>query len=293
MNKSLSIVFSFDNLDQLLMTELLIKSIKNFDGKFIFNISEEIKNDEKIIVLKKKYNIIINEFKKGELPGKFYWYFTPFSIESDYLLFLDNDVILKDIDLNDFIEKYKRKLKSKSIIGVKSHVWRLKNKRLIIKSFRKNWFQYISRINKYVNSGVILMNVKLFKKRFTEDIISQNFSDYKKQIWDLGGPMMDQEFLSIYFWEEISFINQKYNLRFNNNFLLWINKNSKEKIYHYNIWRIVDGKKIKYNIDYEKYNLKMKYNEKKFIEFWSSNGKKVKKSTINSIHELFEILYNQ
>lgn len=296
MYKDTAIVFSFDKLNQLDLTELVINSLdltNNID--IVFLVSPNIIDDINLNKLVDKYLVKLIAFPSNEMHGKFYWYNIPFLTNYDYYLCVDNDLIFKDVDINSFIKRYSKKLSKKPILGVKAHVWRVKTKREIIRAHRSNTLSYFINIFKYINTGVVLINGHKYRKLFDWQLINgwiNNFVQYSRK--NKITPM-DQEFMSIYFYKYLSYISPRYNLRIK--YPYYMNKFSAKRgvIFHFNLWRWINGRKLKFDLitniknnDINEFKLKLK-------NFWSSDmdyriSKKFEKSLDNFVLSTFKAI---
>lgn len=294
MNNDIAIVFSFDNLNQLSLTELTIRTINITENiKILFACKEELIDNLELTRLTKKYNIEIVPFNNKKINGKFYWYFIPLITNFEYYLFLDNDLIFDRVDINKLFIKYRKKLKHKSFLGVRGHVWRVEKKKNFIRLFRKNYIDYLLKINKYINTGLVLVNGDNYRKLYRFEDIENRFFFHKIESKRNKLYLWDQEFLSINFYDDIDFISNRYNLRIGNKFWLYIFHNRKNKIYHYNLWRNYAGKYQKFDFNFYIKTISKDEMLEKLIDFWNNNGQfRTTKRLNKSLTEMIEIMYD-
>lgn len=288
MKKDTAIVFSFDNLNQIFLTELVLNTInltENID--FLFIVRKGLEEDDKLKALSIKFSAKILTFPNNTVPGKFFWYYTPFLTNHTNFLCVDNDLIFKNIDINNLFKKYKKKLKKKCFLGVRGHVWRIEKKKQIIKSYRKNYFDYVTKINKYINTGVVLMNGNKMREKYSYNKIEKLVLKYIHDMQIRKENIMDQEFMSINFFKDISYISNRYNLRLKYPFYLNLFSQKDNVIFHFNLWRWMGSHYKKYDIENQIRSNDFEKAYDYLLYFWSANYKyKMSKKTRNSL-EIF------
>lgn len=294
MENDLAIVFSFDNVKQLFITELTIRTIdipKN--AKYIFAINKDIKDNEELINLSNKYNASIIVYPNDSLKGKFYWYSLPFITNFDKYLCIDNDLIFKNLDINFLFDKYAKKMKKKSFLGVQGHVWRVKRKRELIRTFRPNYLNYLFNLGKYINTGVVLVNGNRVRNKYTRKLIEDKIFHYESILNASNSPILDQEFMSIYFNKDLAFISNRFNLRVRNPFWIIVYFKKDNLIYHYNLWRNYRGAYRKFNFQDKIINSNEETLFTELLEFWSVDGKyKISKRFEKGLKQMVKIAFD-
>lgn len=134
------------------------------------------------------------------------------------ILFLDPDIIIR----GSIKKLYNKNLDNKYFIGI------IDNEDNNIKKIKKLY--NINNNYSYINSGVLLINLKLLRKKIkAEDIIIFIKNNANKLTY------LDQDVLNILFYKKISFCNNKYNFdaRFQNVkdcILYFLHYNTRKKI---------------------------------------------------------------
>lgn len=248
----LSIVYGFDNENELKFFELSLKTLIKTNGKkfivYCFVNSEKLKQEVNNIYKKNDvYNIFkiikidnIGYFRK---QGKFFWLRSPFYIKSKFILQLDCDTLI-NTNLMNLLPK-KNSLNWKMVIsGVK-----IKTPENVLSSLIENHnFNPNSSQNFFwINAGIVLINVKKYKSKFKKletlenELILFSRVKSKKRI-----SQSDEAFI-IKKFKKIGTLKRRYNLRFQapKTTLDWIN--SDDFIFHYNLRKKINKNFVKYD----------------------------------------------
>lgn len=246
--QQIALTYSFDNYSQ---AKLFKKSIETLDHKIdiVLLVSKTVFDYDVVQEVIESYEgkITLLAVERPETKGMFYWLLSPLMTNYKYLIQCDNDLLFKGVDFNVLINNYKKKLNKKVFLGVKGHFWRVEKNKIIVKSQRKNYFDYLLKLNKYINTGFVLINTERFKSKYDYDLIDELMSKFTNDMVKNNWKITDQEFLTIYFYNEIGFIANKYNLRINNLFYLRKYYRKSSIIYHYNLWRTIEGINTKFD----------------------------------------------
>ncbi len=245
--EEVALVYSFDNINQV---KLLRKSIQTItsDINIILLVKKEISKEQEVLdLVSESNNIKIVEINFPTIKGMFYWLMSPHQTEYKYLIQCDNDLLFKKVDFEKLLKKYKSKLNKNFFLGVPGHFWRVEKNRMIIKSQRKNFIDYFTKINKYINTGFVIVNAENIRNKISSEEMLEKIEFHKSEMIKNKWKFTDQEFISIYFHNKISFIHNRYNLRINNLFLMKRNYKKNQIIYHYNLWRNIDGVNRKFD----------------------------------------------
>lgn len=240
MNKlqnEIPIVFS-TNDNYLPYLSVAIKSLINNTNKnnvykiFIFNTTINDNNKNTILSMATKnvkieFINVLQYTKNSKLYSKDYFSVEMFyriliaDILSQYdkVIYLDCDIILK----TDIAELFNIDLKNNLVAAVKND---------ISIDIMQKYVTSILKIDEdlYFNSGVLLINTKLFRKLKIKDLCFEFISKYRK----LECP--DQDVLNLFCFEKVKYIDMNWNFQAGNE--LWTDdfKNSKAneiKIIHY------------------------------------------------------------
>lgn len=284
-------VYCFDNINQFKMFSYSYSSIKDFNLDVLLILNETLSRNEKILEFTKDKNIKIIIQKDERIKGMFYWLLAPLLSEYDYYVQLDNDTIITDLLLADLFKRYESKLKRKSFLGIKSFAWRENKNKRVINLYRKSKIDFYIKAQKYINTGVVLMNGKKIREDLTkigyglENLISF-FNDTKRNKFRIT----DQEYLHSFWWKEIDFISIKYNLR--THILYDLKRFSKKDklIIHYNLHSYMNEKWSKFDILSKIQSLSKEEFLDEISEFWASsvdrkyNKKNKYRKTISNIY---------
>lgn len=269
--KKLTIVYGFDREDQIPLTVLSIKSIKqdinlNIDLK-IFVSNEYLKNLflSEISKIKLKIHIdviIINCLNTVNKRGMYFWLLSPYHTDSDYILQLDNDTIL-NCRISDLIPRklYKEfplygvrikfDYKFRVVQTISDYIYEKFNIKVNSKKSVSSW----------INSGIVLINRDLYLDVFEqeEDIIKElmHYLDINNYKYGEKLSFSDEAFVFSRFFNNLGKLKRRYNLRIHsfkstekliksNNYIFHYNK----KIYIENKLEKIDMVKIVNDEDY-------------------------------------------
>jgi len=203
----INVCFGFDN-DYSQHCAAVIASIlynSNKDDTYVFHIISDYisdENKEKFYLLKKikdcsikYYKISTKEFEnlntKNKLPSSAFYRFKLFDIlKINKVIYLDCDTIVR----KDISELYKTNIKDYYCAGVED---------IVGKTLKKRYS--LSETSTYINSGVILINLKLCK----EDKIYDKLIDFIDV--PLNGLYGDQDILNIIVQEKVKTLDLKWN----------------------------------------------------------------------------------
>jgi len=246
--KKIPIVFSADNIYSMPLGIALISIFENKKKDHeikIYVLDSGISDDnkDKLKIIEKNYKFKINYLKidisKFNLftekryftKAIYYRLLAPNIINEEKIIYLDCDVIVA----SDLMDLYKTDLKNKTIAAVKDRS----------EEYVKKYSFYD--IKNYFNSGVLLMNVKRWKK---ENIWQKSLKFLKENREKFKYP--DQDLLNFLFENQWLKINKNFNFQLDKHQELI--KDSEIKILHF-----VGARKpwhYLYNNPYKKYFLK-------------------------------------
>lgn len=286
-------VYCFDNINQFKMFRCSYESIKDEEIDVLLILNEKLSNDSKILEYIKNKNITLIIQNDTRLKGMFYWLLAPILSNYDYYIQLDNDTIITNLKLKSLLYRYKSKLNRKSFLGIKSFAWRENKNKRVIKLNRKSNLDFYLKINKYINTGVVLMNGRTIRNKLTEksygiEHLSKFFEDTKRNKFRIT----DQEYLHSFWWKEIGFIPIKYNLRTHVLYDLKRFSKRKDLIIHYNLHSYMDEKWSKFEIISKIQSLSKEEFLEEISEFWASSvDRKYYKKT--KFKKVFSNIYNE
>ncbi len=164
----------------------IITLIKSFNQEVFFY--EDFKEYQPLL---DKLNYLYQKGKKEWSFGIFYMLLIPLVVPKrvNKILYLDCDIIVSG--------------SLRTLFNVKMEKSLAVNYALVDKKFSPLFFKH--NLKYYFNSGVILFNLKKIKTKYLEEIIAL----YEKNIKVINYP--DQDLLTLYFQEEIEFLEVKYN----------------------------------------------------------------------------------
>ena len=218
------------NIKSLSSKEKLYEYIvvhKNMPDKEINTIEKMSSKNFRVRTLNiSKYleNIKLPLDKKGE--GIFYRIFAP-SIFSQYdkILYLDIDLVV----LEDIANLYEKNIDKYELAAVNDIFIINKNTNTFHKDKYCKHIEYYNEelsmfnLDKYFNSGIMLMNLKLMRQNHTEENIISMFDKYSNLLYH------DQDFLNKYYYDKrdrVLFLDCSYN--FLNEFIPYQNELSQE-----------------------------------------------------------------
>lgn len=197
--------------------------------------------------------ISFEEICEFSLDGKFYWLFSPFLTDSDFIIQLDNDTLI-NTDLNNMLSTLNEPNKAINAVKIKfnlnSRVVKTVKEKFELVQTQKN-ISKIS-INKWINTGVVIINrakfidefkdLKFFEDKLFEYLDEEFYSLQFKPIFS------DEAFVILHFYNEIGWLKRKYNLRFQSyrTTKKFIAKG--DYIFHYNRPEFINNKYRKFNI---------------------------------------------
>lgn len=259
--KTVTIVYGFDNADQIEKAILSISSIrlqpKIEINILIFvssvNLKTKVEKELKFLELQFDINILLCDFLKPIMRrGMYFWLYSPFFSKSDFLLQLDNDTLL-NCNINKMIKSIR--FKKKTIFAVKIVFSKdkkvVKNITTLINSKYNLRLSAENISNNWINSGVVLINRRLYLEKFPTidqlnfEIISYNNLKEHNNIRETH--FSDEAFVLLHFYDSIAALNRKYNLRFQSILTTRIFINRRNYIFHYNKKFWVDGKYVKFD----------------------------------------------
>lgn len=284
-------VYCFDDMNQFEMFSYSFNSIKDTDLDVLLLISSDLKGNQKLLNFANENNIKMITIDDQRINGMFYWLLAPLLSNYDYYLQLDNDTIITNLKLKSLAERYEKKLKKYSFLGIRSFAWRVNRNKEVINLYRKSKFEFYLKSSRYINTGVVLMNGNSIRKKLTKDFyglehLALFFEDTKRNKFRTS----DQEYLHSFWWKEIGFIPIKYNLRTHILFDLKRYSNKKDSIIHYNLHSYMNRKWSKFDIIDKIQNLSKEEFLEEISEFWASSverkysKKKQYKKTISKMY---------
>ncbi len=130
--------------------------------------------------------------------------FAPFLLPDniDRILYLDCDIICN----GDILDLYKMDFSDNVIVGCRNML----PERLRSWSIRNNRRLSLDDDYKYINAGVLLINLDLFRKRTSVDDIVKVINDYSERLL-----FQDQDVINKIFFDIIKVIDNKYNFQVN------------------------------------------------------------------------------
>lgn len=267
-----AIVYCFDNMNQFKMFSHSYNSIKDEDMDILLIVNEPLSKNEILLNFIEDKNIKLIIQKEKRIKGMFYWLLSPLLSNYDYYIQLDNDTIIANLKLKDLIEKYQNKLKRKTFLGIKSFAWRNNVNKKVIKLYRKSQIDFYTKVNKYINTGVVLINGNNVRNRLSEksygiDHLISFFEDTKRNKFRTT----DQEYLHSFWWKEIGFISIKFNLRTHILYDLKRYSNNRDIIIHYNLHSYMNEKWSKFDIINKIKELSKEEFMEEISEFWASS----------------------
>lgn len=264
--KKVTFVYGFHNDNQIdnfiLSTAVLLKNKANSKNNLLILISDDI-NIKYTSRIKKhldslnfyNYSIKVIDFNVGarNIIGKFYWLFSPYLIDSDYFVQLDNDFLIT-FNINKLIKKIQKVEKNKNkddflFLGVKEPLM-LRNGvfRQTVKEYFDNEHLFEKNKENYINTGLVIFNNKI-KNFYERDELAQLINKMISEMYELHIKSdrkkflvyeSDQNFIHVNFKDKIyPILNEKYN---SYGFGTRLMTNQKIVGYHFNWW--FDGKKI-------------------------------------------------
>lgn len=230
--KSYAISYVFDNKFQASMMFRSILSVYNKglnrNISLVIGISHDIYDEYSIIV--KKFldenkdladinlNIIDCKFEPFVRRSNcmFYYLAFPFLTKHDFILKLDNDTILQNVDILSIIENLSSY--DVPILGLRNHKEVNENlyKKTIINFIGET--KYYKYKNNYINCGILLINTKRFKKMSKSlKNLTKKIKGVNDELWNIKEsngiwPDNDQIILFILFYKKLSSkLPKKYN----------------------------------------------------------------------------------
>lgn len=277
-----AIVYAFDKIKQLEMFKHSILSLKRIDSKhdILLIINEELtQNKDLNDFLKKIGKKVIVIPLNLQISGMFYWLLSPLITQYKYYIQVDNDTLFYNISIDDFVDKYRSKLKHRAFLGIRSYAWIKTRNSKIIKIFRKNDFDFYLRGPRYINTGVTLIDGERVRNILVESNYGlEHLFEYFKIATSNKFKKTDQEYLHIFWREELGFIDPKYNLRISD--LHDMNRRSKSNSYiaHYNLHSRIDKKWKKFDFINKIESLGKDEFIEQISEFWSSSDERAQKN---------------
>lgn len=291
-NLKVAAIYCFDNMNQFDMFSFSYNSIKDKYLDVLLIVNKEISVNEDVIHFIKNKNIKLIIQEDDRIKGMFYWLLAPLLSNYDYYIQLDNDTIITDLLLTDLIKKYKNKLAKKSFMGIKSFAWRVIKNKKVIKLYRKSNIDFYLKANKYINTGVVLMNGNrirdiLIKDSYGVEHLCKFFEDTTRNKFRTT----DQEYLHSFWWGEIAFISIKYNLRTHVLYDLKRFSKKSDLIIHYNLHSYMNEKWSKFDITTNILSLSREDFLDEISEFWASSVER-KYSKRKKYKKEFAHIYN-
>lgn len=269
-NLKLTVVYGFDNEDQISQFKLSLKSIlisKNGNYKILVLVSDEfLKEKVQLIFNELKTSSfsevqIINELSVANREGMFYWLLAPYLVDTEYILQLDNDIIVSS-DFDKLIESVEDK-KNQSIFGVRIN---FSETNWAVQTIKQAYGFNVNEetLSKWINAGVVLVNNEKYRKHFiSKKNVSSKIVEYSnlfnnKELKNVA--TSDEAFIINFAWDEMGALKRKYNLRFHSPSTTRKNLPNKDYFFHYNLKFIENGKRNQ-KLDFEKMLLNKGYSE--------------------------------
>lgn len=242
---TLTIVYGFDKENQIPQFEISLKSVlisKNTNYNILVFLSNDTLKEkteqifEKLKVSEIAVAIVVDDLKVYSRDGMYYWLLSPFYTDSDYILQLDNDVIVST-NFNDLINSVRTK-KRLGIFGVRINLslenWSLKT---LEKEFNINDKKTLK---KWINTGVVLIERKKFIHHYKskENLINLiNKYSFIHNNYGSGEKIQtsDEAFLIYSARNLLGSLKRKYNLRFHSPSTTASNISKKDYFFHYNL----------------------------------------------------------
>lgn len=271
-------LYAFDNIEQYKMFQFSYESLNDIETDFILVIKEKVFKENELIFTNeiKDKNIYLYTLDNN-LKGMFYWLIAAAYLDYEYLLQIDNDTFAVNFKIEELIKKYEKKSKKKIFLGTQSYGWTNPKNYDQISLYRKNKVDFLLKTFKYINTGVVLINVEKLKLQ-KEKINLENLEKYAQKMKNNKNRCTDQEYINSFFWNECGFIRRKNNIRLSDINDFSKIKNFDNSIIHYNLHRVFDNKweKVDFLNKYE--NLDNEEFSDYLTEFWHSSEKHNRKN---------------
>lgn len=292
--KKYSLVFAFDNINQLSYFKYAILTIPKFNYESFdvsVLISDSVARNPKYIKLKEKIIEskipLVEEIVKDKIPGMFYWLLAPYLLDYEKVIQLDVDILVSSTtNFMNFIEQTKDKA---IFVGHKANLFNAKKAMKIIAKYKNSNDEEIFE-KPYINSGVVSVDSSRIKSDefYSKDEMIELLYKYIDFCEFNGLQKTDQEFMYVNFAQHLGYARHNWNIRFFSKYDLSKHLKDDDAILHYNMRRFKFKKLGMAKISYVK-RLERALRRKKWKSFANMNMRYIQYLQPNPIHQVKKI----